>query len=400
MPREELHPPTGLSARPRSLYVHIPFCVSKCLYCAFNSKAGWREADLDRYLEALLRELSLLEEGEPLDLETIYLGGGTPTVLGAQRLAKLSSSLCARLAPGVLREWTVEANPGTVTDDLLELLASFPVTRISMGVQTFDRERLRRMGRTHRPEDVEETVARLRSLPHLSLNLDLIYGLPEQTLSAWRQDLERLLDLEPDHISLYELQYEGGTPFEQARDRGELRELDEDLILRMQDEALRLLRDAGYEMYEISNYARKGEESLHNLNYWRNDPYYGIGAGAFARVGSERTRRENDPRAYVGAIMESGQAVVERDHLGPLEDYVETLSSGLRTATGVDLRDLRRRTGMDASMLHAHRLRSLQDEGLALVEGTRLKLTLGGLRVLDTVLRGLLDDLQPATRPG
>ncbi|MAG57904.1 MAG: coproporphyrinogen III oxidase [Planctomycetes bacterium] len=379
-----------MSVPPKSLYVHIPFCERKCHYCAFNSYAGAPDATIDRYVETLLLELGTL--GSDLALETIYVGGGTPTALTGSQLDRLLGAIdVARSGPEP--EWTVEMNPGTADRDRLAALLSSGVNRISMGVQSLDPVRLKRLGRIHTPEDVTTTVSTLHDAGFGNVNLDLIYGQPDQSLSQWLDDVSAIIALEPEHLSLYAQQYEEGTVYTRARDLGKLGECADEVVLEMFHAARDRLSEAGYELYEISNFARPGRQSRHNLNYWRNEPYYGIGAGAYACVDDERRLNEPDPTRYVDRIADEGHAVVERESLGSVETYVETLASGLRTKEGVDLDGLRARTGFDPRQLHGEHLDRLATEGLAAVHDGHLTLTLAGLWILDTVMEPFLDGL-------
>ena len=388
-----------MSEPPKSLYVHIPFCAQKCLYCAFNSEAGASVTEMDDYVEALIAELATLADGCPLDLETIYVGGGTPTALAPRQLSRVLFAIRARLGSTKPLEWTVEMNPGTATEATVDVLLGAGVDRISMGVQSFDSRRLKALGRLHTADDVTATVATLRRRGFERFNLDLIYGLPKQTLDDWNRDLDRLLEFEPGHASLYALQYEEGTPYGDAHARGRLNTLDDDLVRAMFGTARERLAGAGLSLYEISNFAAPGRRSLHNQRYWRNEAYYGIGAGAYSRIANERRRNEADRRRYVAALRERNHAIEERDRLGPREDYVETLSSGLRTVDGVSRRTLFDRSGIDLIRAHASWIERLASTGLATFDGDRLILTEDGLWVLDTILEPFLEVATPVPGP-
>jgi len=376
--------------RPRSLYVHVPFCERKCPYCAFNSHAGASGDAIGRYVDALLKELSCLPA--PLELETIYVGGGTPTALPAESLRRLTRAIGDSLATRV-REWTVEINPGTATTDRLSALLDGGVNRISMGVQSMNPRRLRRLGRIHTAEDVCHTVETLHDAGLRNINLDLIYGQPEQDLAEWMYDVEAILAQGPEHISLYALQFEEGTPYGRAHEEGRLTGGSEDLVLEMFHVAREALSREGFHLYELSNFAQSGRESRHNQTYWRNEAYFGIGAGAYSCVDGERRQNENDPDRYAEMIEEQGNAVIEREILGPRETYLETLAAGLRTTEGVDLVRLRERTALDVEELHGEHVRQLVDRGLAQKRTGRLSLTTEGLWVLDTVMEPFLDGL-------
>ena len=381
---------------PRNLYVHIPFCERKCPYCAFNSYGGRKVEGMSRYVDALLHELDQLG---PLDhVETIYVGGGTPTSLSALDLHRVLHRLRSVTRQDRLIEWTVEANPGTVTPERLQALVDAGVGRVSMGVQSMNPDRLRVLGRIHSADDVRQTVALLRQAGIEAINLDLIYGQPDQRTDAFLQDLDQILALDPDHISLYALQFEEGTAYTRALERGRLEEAPEDVVVETFHGALERVVAAGFDLYEISNFARPGCESRHNQAYWRNAPYYGIGAGAYACVDGHRLLNENDPDTYTERMMTTGDAVCERERLTPSATYVETLASGLRTTVGVDLDELVARTGLDPRDLHARHLERIIDNGLARQDGSRLALTLDGLWLLDSIMEPFLNGL-PESAP-
>ncbi len=376
---------------PRSLYVHVPFCERKCPYCAFNSRRPRGDDEVERYVEALIQEIGLLSAGTALPLETIYVGGGTPTALTPEQLGRVLTKVREVAVLEQLREWTVEANPGTVEERHVEVLSSAGVDRVSMGVQSMNPGRLERLGRIHGPEEVTKTVGVLRKGGIENLNLDLIYGQPGQTLTDWEEDLRAVIALGPEHLSLYALQYEEGTSYGKALEEGRVKLLPEETVLDMFDLACQITRNAGYRRYEISNFARPGRESRHNLMYWRNLPYFGVGAGAWACVDGMRLRNETDIGRYSASILEQGGAVVERDPLGPSETYVESLSAGLRMAEGVDLRMLAERTGIDGRDIHGDHIAEIVAAGLASYADPRLILTERGLWVLDTVMGPFLE---------
>lgn len=380
-----------MSPTPRHLYAHIPYCERKCHYCAFNSRAGDSAAAMDRYVRALVREIDGLPGPRRLPLETVYIGGGTPTALAPHQLSEVLRAIRDRAPSAGPVEWTVEANPGTVTPDHLASLRDAGVGRISMGVQTLDPARLKMLGRIHTPEDVATTVRELRDHGFRNINLDLIYGQPDQTLDAWRADVEAILAQEPDHLSLYALQYEEGTVFEAARQRGRLEELPEDLVLEMFSLAHDLVGRAGFELYEISNFARPGKESAHNRAYWRNDPYFGVGAGAWAGFQGQRLRNETDPDRYADRVLAGESPVTERDELTPRDDFLETLLTGLRTRDGVDLDVLAARTGLDPRRTHPEWIASLVRDDLARIDAGHLVLSRTGLWVLDSVMEPFLE---------
>jgi oxygen-independent coproporphyrinogen-3 oxidase len=256
--------------------VHVPFCAHKCGYCDFASVAG-QDHLADRYLDALEREMTRL--GEPQEVDTIFVGGGTPTRLDARQLDRLLRMIRAWyvLTPG--GEWTVEANPGTLDEEKTEVLAAGGVNRVSLGAQSFRPESLRVLERNHAPAEVARALELVR--PRFARwSLDLIFGVPGATLDDWKSDLETALNFEPSHLSCYGLVYEKGTPLWKQWNAGQVHAVDEEIERQMYAHTIDRLDQAGLRMYEISNFAREGHESRHNLVYWANDAYFGVGLGA------------------------------------------------------------------------------------------------------------------------
>ncbi len=279
-----------------SLYVHIPFCRSKCAYCDFNSYAGL-EYLFEPYVQALAREIGLTGEGLSWQTKTIYLGGGPPTVLPLSLLEKVLSALCQAFQVAADVEITVEANPGTVDSNYLTGLLNLGVTRLSLGVQSFDDGLLRLLERIHTAAEAVESYNLARQAGFANINLDLIYGIPHQTLEHWRTTLREAIHLQPDHLSLYALTLEEHTPLAQRVARGEIPHPDDDLAADMYILAEEVLAEAGYIHYEISNWAGpisniqsqiSNHKCQHNLTYWRNQPYLGFGAGAHSYFGGRR----------------------------------------------------------------------------------------------------------------
>ena len=260
-----------------------------------------------------------------------------------------------------------------------------------MGVQSLDPQRLEQLGRVHSVEQVHQSVQQLRTSGIQRINLDLIYAQPEQSLEAWEQDVDKLLQIQPQHISAYALQYEEGTLLTRELEAGRLQESPEELTRSMFESLEAKLAAAGYGLYEISNFAQQNEESHHNQHYWLNLEYHGLGAGAWGRLGQQRTRNVCSPAQYIRRITERGEAVEEVDTLGPAEDWMECLTSGLRTTRGVDLRSLRERTGIDTRQAAATVLDEIQRLALGSCEGEQLRLSRDGMWVLDSILSRFLD---------
>ncbi|MHC4971104.1 MAG: radical SAM family heme chaperone HemW [Planctomycetota bacterium] len=371
-----------------SVYLHIPFCETKCPYCDFNSFAV-AGRDVDGYLDALRLEMDA--RGVPRRPSTVYIGGGTPTAVEPRQLARYLEGLVRRLAPDPAREFTVEANPGSLTAEKVAVLREHGVNRVSLGAQSLYDRHLVTLGRVHKAAQVEEAYALLRTggIPHVSL--DFIYAIPGLTLREWTATLERVLAWEPEHLSCYALIFETGTEFFARRAAGTLRPVPDRTELAMFRWTERRLRQAGLPRYEISNFARAGRECQHNMNYWRNGSYVGFGAGAFSFVGGERLGNDRHLGRYAEAIRARGDAIVSKEALAGWEAARETIVLGLRTARGVDLTQVGERFGVDAQQHYAPLIGRLAEGGFIESEGKgRLRLARRGWRVADTVAAAFL----------
>ncbi|MGQ0613616.1 MAG: radical SAM family heme chaperone HemW [Planctomycetaceae bacterium] len=369
-----------------SLYLHIPFCETKCPYCDFNSFA-LEGRDVDGYLDALRREMDA--RGVPPNPPTIFVGGGTPTVVSPAHLERYLGDLVRRVRPDPAREFTVEANPGSFTAEKAAILAAHGVNRVSLGAQSFFAHHLRALGRVHEVGQIAEAVAHVRAAGIPRLNLDLIHAVPGLTLAEWSSSLDAALDLEPDHLSCYALIFEPGTEFFARRAAGKMRAVPEELELGMFRLTERKLRRAGLFRYEVSNFARPGQECRHNLGYWRNFPYAGFGAGAFSYLDGERFGNERNLARYADAVRATGGAVVSRERLLGREAAGEEVMLAIRTAEGVDLSAVARRHGLDAEREFGPTVERLLGERLVESEG-RLRLARRGWRVADAVAAAFL----------
>jgi len=320
------------------LYVHIPFCARICPYCAFYKERA-DPSQTQRFCEALLREIETVTEHYPLKLETIFFGGGTPTALTTAQLEFLLGGMRERLDLSGLVEWTLEANPGSVSMRKAELLRAMGVTRISLGVQSWDDELLQLLGREHNATQAEASFHILREAGFTNVSIDLMFGLPGQTLAQWEADLEKTIALQPDHISTYCLTYEEDTDFFLRHSRGEFRE-DPESDARFLETAMEMLEAAHYEHYEISNYARPGFASAHNRGYWTGDDYLGIGPSAFSTVGLRRFQNVCDYRAYADRVMAATSAVESTETLTPEMKRTERIALALRTGDGISSEEL------------------------------------------------------------
>jgi len=369
---------------PRAAYVHIPFCAHKCGYCDFASLAG---ADhlADRYLDALEREMSMTL-GRPRSVDTIFIGGGTPTRLDAAALSRLMEMTRRWLPLNDGGEWTVEANPGTLDAEKADVMAEAGVNRISLGAQSFQPRLLAALERDHAPEEVGPAVQIVRErFPRWSL--DLIFGVPGSTVEDWRSDLETTLGFNPSHLSCYGLVYEKGTNLWKQLEKGFVEPVREEEERLMYELVIDRLESAGLLMYEISNYARPGHESRHNLVYWANDAYWGLGLGAAQYADGDRTVNTRNLPAYLRRIEAGEPATGPRERLEGEDHARETAMLMLRrTALGIDRDDFRYRTGFDLDALLGPVIPRFVAEGLLEDDGRRVRLTREGRFLADRVL--------------
>jgi len=372
--------------RDPSLYVHIPFCETKCPYCDFNSFAV-AGRDVDGYLDALSRECDA--RGLPRDPATIFIGGGTPTVVEPRQLERYLAGLLRDVRPDASREFTVEANPGSLTAEKVGILRSFGVNRLSIGAQSFFDRHLRTLGRVHGAAQIEEAYGLARDGGIEQVNLDFIFAVPGLTVREWVETLARAAALGPDHLSCYALIFEPGTEFFARRAAGSMRPADERVELAMFRLTERVLRRRGYLRYEISNFARPGRECRHNLVYWRNESYLGVGAGAHSHLGGERLANERNLARYAASVRERGDAIVMRERLSAEGAAREAVVLGLRTAEGVDLDRVARRYGIDVERLFGATVRRMR-QGRFVEPSGNLRLARRGWRVADEVMAALV----------
>ncbi|MGD9048858.1 MAG: radical SAM family heme chaperone HemW [Anaerolineae bacterium] len=372
------------------LYVHIPFCQAKCSYCDFNSFAGLEDL-FDDYVRGLVRELQWLE---PVQVKTIYIGGGTPTVLPLPHLAQLLRTMQSALALAPRAEISIEANPGTVDAAKLEGLRLLGVNRLSLGVQSFDDEELSRLGRVHGATQAADAFCAARQAGFDNVGLDLIYGLPGQALAAWQGSLGRALDLHPDHLSLYALSVEASTPLAATIARGELPAQDPDLAADMYELAQELLSAAGFVHYEISNWARTpGHVCRHNLTYWRNEAYLGVGAGAHSWRNGRRWSNTAQPGNYVAQVLDGQRPVAGEETISPALEMGETMIMGLRLLEeGVSCRRFRQRFGTDPGTSFPDEIKELAGLGLLHTDGNGVRLTSRGRLLGNQVFVRFLPD--------
>ena len=374
------------------VYVHIPFCASRCSYCDFFSTL--QLADMGGpYVEALIAEARLREgelHGE--SIKTLYMGGGTPSQLPLPLLSRLVDGLRGALDLSGVEEFTVEANPDDVTPDWCRAVAALGVNRVSMGVQSFEDPILRLIGRRHTARQAMDAVAHLREAGINNISIDLIFGLPGQTVSSWTASVEQAIALAPQHISAYGLTYEEGTRLWRQRELGEVVEVPEEQCLEMYRILVDDLQAAGYEHYEISNFALPGYHSRHNSSYWNDTPYLGLGAAAHSYDGKVRKWNPHNLHQYIDKVM-AGELPCEFEELSRSERYDERVMLGLRTARGVDAERLRDDFGDEAWRYFTREAaRHLEAGNLRLTEDGRYVLTRDGIMLSDSIIRDILWD--------
>lgn len=410
------------------LYIHIPFCASRCIYCGFYSttsarKKGERLSVEEQYVNALCHEMELrMEKDDDMfgrkmtGLSSIYLGGGTPSLLSFNSLQKIFQTIdkvyhiglewikedntCSTAIP---IEITMECNPDDVTEEFAQNLRSLPINRISMGAQTFSDERLHFLHRRHTADEVKNAVKRLRGIGIKNISVDLMFGFPNETLEEWNDDIERLLALDIEHISAYSLMYEKGTPLFRLLQEGKVKEIDEELYRQMYDTLIDRLAKAGYEQYEISNFAKLDVQSpkfniqtskskiqslyrsQHNSSYWQNIPYIGIGAAAHSYGNGKRSWNVADIKAYITAIQKnrlpSEEEIIDAD-----THYNDIIMTALRTCEGIDLSIL----PAEYRTYLIRLAKPFQQQGLLKEDNGKLHLTRNGIYVSDSIMSDLM----------
>lgn len=369
-----------MQKKPTSAYVHIPFCTQICYYCDF-SKVFIKNQPVDSYLEHLLEEFQSYDIQR---LRTLYIGGGTPTALSASQLEVLLKGLTENLDLSVLEELTIEANPGDLDADKIAVLKNSAVNRVSLGVQTFDNKMLKKIGRSHLEKDIYENIDRLKLAGFDNISIDLIYALPGQTMEQVKENVAKAIGLDIPHMSLYSLILENHTVFMNRMRRGKLPLPKEELEAEMFEYIIAELERAGFEHYEISNFSKIGFESRHNLMYWDNAEYYGIGAGASGYVNGIRYKNHGPIRHYLSAV-EEGNARITEEHLSQKEQMEEEMFLGLRKKSGVSMVRFEEKFGRSFDELYGEIVRDLVQQGLMQIEGDRVRMTKRGLFLGDTV---------------
>jgi oxygen-independent coproporphyrinogen-3 oxidase len=368
---------------PAGVYLHIPFCKSRCSYCDFATDVYRTSDAVERYVNALCREIDDFVLPNPKSkiqnlksIDTVYFGGGTPSLLTPAQVDKIIRTVFGRFDVLSDAEITMEMNPATVTAETLAAYRSLGVNRASFGVQTFDDRALKLLARGHDANDARMTFTLLREAGFDNISFDLIAGLPGQTLRQWEENLDEALAMQPEHLSLYLLEIHEATPLAEQLRSGRQPMPDEQLAAEMYEVMLDRVTDAGLEQYEISNFARPGFESRHNSKYWRLDPVYGFGVSAHSFDGVERYANERDTAKYVDLIERVGSAEVSREAISAASEFVFL---GLRLNEGIALGEYRDLSGVDLIERYDAEIRGLVDAGLLEISHDRLKLTRRGM---------------------
>ena len=369
-----------MQTKPTSAYVHIPFCTQICYYCDF-SKVFIKNQPVDSYLEHLIEEYDSYDIKK---LRTLYIGGGTPTALSAPQLAFLLEKLTDKLDLSYLEELTIEANPGDLDQEKIAVLKESPVNRVSLGVQTFNDRMLKQIGRSHLEKDIYENIANLKKAGFDNISIDLIYALPKQTMEDVKINVAKAIALDIPHMSLYSLILENHTVFMNRMRRGKLPLPKEDLEAEMFEYIIAELEKAGFEHYEISNFSKPGFESRHNLMYWDNAEYYGIGAGASGYVDGVRYKNHGPIRHYMQAV-EAGNTRVQEEVLTLKEKMEEEMFLGLRKKSGVSKKRFEEKFGLSFEDQYGAVVSELTEQGLLVPDKDIVRMTKKGLFLGDTV---------------
>lgn len=372
------------------LYFHIPFCASKCYYCDFLSLP--KREQQQSYIEALIKEIENTSNDLPSDtsIKSIFIGGGTPTVLPPFLLERLMMAITSHFKLEPYCEWTIEANPGSIDEAKMAVLKKYPITRMSLGLQSTHDRLLKRIGRIHTFKEWEESIRLIRKHTKWAINTDLMFALPEQTLEEFKETLETVATYELDHISVYALIIEEGTPFGELYEKGELEEVSEILDRKMYHLAQTFLKKKGYEQYEISNWAKPGKICQHNMVYWRCEPYLGLGLGAHSLYEGKRYYNEEDINHYIDYQGDLNKIRHEEENITDKIAMEEYVFLGLRLLEGIDENTFEKQFGKSIWTVYEEPLRKWIKLGLLIHEENRIYLSNYGLDVCNEIFASFL----------
>lgn len=367
--------------RPKFIYVHIPFCRAKCFYCGFFSKPA-EKYNVGKILNAEIAELKKSAIQKPI--ETLYIGGGSPACIGGETLCEFLSKIVA--ITGTPKEFTVEINPNDADEKLFANLKNAGINRISIGAQSFIQSELDFLGRKYTPEKISQTIQSAKNSGFKNISVDLIFAIPNSTLKSWRQNLQTAINLDIQHISAYSLTYEKNTPLERCKSAGSVKIMDEETERQMYETAIKTLAEGGFEHYEISNFARAGFKCRHNLAYWKNEQYFGIGPAAASSVGNLRFENINDIEKYAQRIEQNEDAADEKMIITSVEKAAQTAVLNLRLTEGINLTEYKQKTGFDIYELFKISIEKNLKSNLLELNGDCLRLTKNALPIADFVL--------------
>ncbi len=373
-----------------ALYIHIPFCRRRCKYCSFVSFDS-SEDNIPVYVNAVKKELEL--RSCDCHIRTVYFGGGTPSLLSVEQLTEILYAIGKYFTVADNAEITIEANPGTVDYKYLAAIKAAGINRLSLGIQSFDNAELQMLGRIHSSKEAADAVKEAREAGFDNLNIDLIYGLPGQTVSGWKDNLLKAIKVDPEHISLYALTLEHEEALLKEIESGELPEISADTAANQYELAEGLLQKHGYKHYEISNWAKPGRECRHNLVYWQEGAYMGAGAAAHSYIGKRRTGNTGDLDKYITSLSQNALPPLEvEEEITPELEVAESIILGLRLCDGICLEDFEKRFGIDIMKRYSRQIEELLDFGLIEIDKTYIRLTKRGRLLGNEVFWRFLSD--------
>lgn len=374
------------------LYLHLPFCISKCPYCDFNSYQLKEDNQISSYISALYQEITTYSKKlKKSNIKTIYLGGGTPTILSGVQIYNILEFCKSKFTIDKDAEITIEANPGTLDGEKIKLLIESGINRLSLGAQSFNNLFLKKLARIHNTQDIIDSYYLAREKGFNNINIDIMFALPEQTTEDLQVTLKKAVSLKPDHLSLYNLTIKPGTEYYKKYKKGKLKLPNEDEEFDMYNWAIKFLEESGFEHYEISNFARPYKRSMHNLIYWQNKPYLGIGAGAYSFIKGYRYMNYESPARYVKEMMSGKLPVDNGEKLSLRKRMIETIILGLRTKDGVGYKKFKTRFGVNLNDIFFKQVNKLVNLALLEKGHCKIKLTKKGIFLANTVFREFVD---------
>jgi len=374
------------------LYLHFPFCISKCPYCDFNSYQLKEDNQISSYISALYQEITAYSQKlKKSNIKTIYLGGGTPTILSGVQICNILAFCKGIFKVDNDAEITIEANPGTVNVEKINLLIGSGINRLSLGAQSFNNMFLKKLGRIHNTQEIIDSYYLAREKGFNNINIDIMFALPNQTTEDLQDTLKKAVFLKPDHLSLYNLTIKQGTEYYREYEKGKLKLPAEDEEFDMYNWAINFLEENGFEHYEIANFARPHKRSKHNLIYWQNRPYLGIGAGAYSFLRGYRYMNCEDPARYIKEVMSGKLPIDNGERLSLRKRMTETIILGLRTKDGVSYKKYKTRFGVDLNDIFPKQVNKLVNLGLLEEGDCKIKLSRKGIFLANTVFREFVD---------